>query len=275
MSTLVVEQELYRSCRILFGSELEIGRDFLHYLRYSGLKKAYRLKARQTHPDLVAADQPSAGNNCLPDFVSVHQAYENLRVYLERRDLGFRFFSTTPPPQSGFGPASSWRSTSEQFRQQRWARSESPGAGAAQHGGDSPFTRLYHGPVPPIRLRLGNFLYYSGLIDWMTVARALIWQRSQRPRLGELARRLGWLTEEEVWQVLTSRQLQEKFGDSAVRRQKLTAKQLSSLIIYQKFLQKKLGEFFLEQQLFTRAELDELVRRQREHNATCPRPGSA
>lgn len=121
-------------------------------------------------------------------------------------------------------------------------------------------------------MRLGNFLYYSGLIDWMTIVKALIWQRSQRPRLGDLARQLGWLSEEEIRQVLASRQGLEKFGASAVRRQNLTEKQLKVLLGYQNLLQKKIGAFFLEQRFFTTVELEELVRRHREHNATCVRP---
>ena len=277
MSILVAEHELYRSCRILFGSELEVGGDFLNYLRHSGLKKAYRLKARQTHPDLVVANQARIENSSLADFATVQQAYENLRSYLDRRDLGCRFSATVPNnPPPGFAQGAQWRNTAEQFRQRGKCRTEPPGARTGQTPGgvDNGYTRLYCGPVPPIRMRLGNFLYYSGLIDWMTIVKALIWQRSQRPRVGELARQLGWLTDGEIREVLANRELMEKFGASAVRRQNLTEKQLKALVGYQKVLQKKLGAFFLEQHLFTVAELDELVRRQRAHNAVYTGPGS-
>lgn len=99
MSILVAEQELYRSCRILFGSELEVGGDFLNYLRHSGLKKAYRLKARQTHPDLAVVNQALVGSGCLTDFAAVQQAYENLCGFLDRRDLGGRFSAVPPRPE--------------------------------------------------------------------------------------------------------------------------------------------------------------------------------
>jgi len=274
MSIMVAEQELFQSCRILFGSELEVGGDFLNYLRHSGLKKAYRLKARQTHPDLAVTNQAPANNVCLGDFVSVQQAYEILRGYLDRRDLGCRFTATAPSSPPGFAQGAQWRSGVEQARQWGKPRPEPPKNGSARAGVDTRYTKLYCGPVPPIRMRLGNFLYYSGLIDWMTIVKALIWQRSQRPRLGELARRLGWLSEAEILGVLANRELMEKFGASAVRRQNLTEKQLKVLIGYQNLLQKKFGTFFLEERFFTSAELDELVRRQREHNAACARPGS-
>jgi len=278
MSIAVAEQELYRSCRILFGSELEVGREFLNYLRHSGLKKAYRLRARQTHPDLAAANQPGIGKVGVNDFISVRQAYEYLSGYLDRRDLLCRYSSPVTSPPSGFAQETHWRDHADQFRARTNAAPHyQTGAKprTAQAGGNDLYSRLYHGAMPQFQLRLGNFMYYSGLIDWMTVARALIWQRSQRPRLGELARRLGWLTEEEIRQVLIHREFMEKFGTSAVRRQNLTEKQLVALVGYQKNLQKKLGAFFLEQGLFTPVEMQELLRRQRVHNAACPGPASA
>jgi len=273
MAIVVAEQELYRSCRILFGSDLEVGGEFLNYLRHSGLKKAYRLKARETHPDLAVTNSLGADNGCLTDFVSVQQAYENLRSFLDRRDLGHRyFFAGTPNRAKGFTQGANCRTAAEQFRQRTPPRSTPSGAGGGQ--ADSRYTRLYCGPVPPIRMRLGSFLYYSGLTDWMTIVKALIWQRSQRPRLGELAQRLGWLTEGEIREVLANRELLEKFGASAVRHQSLTEKQLKALIGYQKLLQKKFGAFFLEQRFFTVAQLEELVRRQAAHNAACGGPWS-
>lgn len=274
MSIMVAEQELYHSCRVLFGSELEVGGDFLNYLRHSGLKKAYRLKARQTHPDLAVTNQAVTNNICLADFVSVQQAYENLRGYLDRRDLSGRFTAAAANNPSGFAQGAQWRNGAEPNRPWGKQRPEPPPNGSAREGVDSRYTRLYCGPVPQVRMRLGNFLYYSGLIDWMTIVKALIWQRSQRPRLGELARRFGWLSEAEILGVLANRELMEKFGASAVRRQNLTEKQLKVLIGYQNLLQKKFGAFFLEERFFTSAELDELVRRQRAHNAACARPGS-
>ncbi|NTV12634.1 MAG: J domain-containing protein [Desulfobulbaceae bacterium] len=273
MSILVAEQELYRSCRILFGNELEVGGDFLNYLRHSGLKKAYRLKARQTHPDLAVANQTGVEGGCVNDFITVQQAYENLCGYLERRDLGSRFSAAAATAHPGFAPGAQWRSAAEQFRQRAGRQAERPDTRSGQNpGAGNLYTQLYCGPVPPIRMRLGNFLYYSGLIDWMTVVKALLWQRAQRPRLGELAQRLGWLTEEEIREVLANREYLEKFGASAVRRQSLTEKQLQVLIGYQKLLQKKFGAFFLEQQFFTRAQLEEQVRRHIAHNAACGSP---
>ena len=271
MPMLVAEQELYRSCRVLFGSDLAVGRDFLGYLRHSGLKKAYRLKARQTHPDLAPANSAKSATAILADFISVQQAYENLRRYLEYRDRGFRFQaggrSGAPPfaDRSGRGPAAGHGRP----RPGHW--SERPAAKAGGRQGASatdPYTRLYSGPIPPVRMRFGNFLYYSGMIDLMTIVKALIWQRSQRPRLGELARRFGWLSDAQVSEVLAGCCVsREKFGASAIRRRLLTERQLTILLGQQKFLQKKFGAFLLEQRIFTSEQIEEMLRRHAGHNA--------
>ena len=270
MSILVAEQELYQSCQILFGNELLVGRDFLNYLQPSGLKKAYRLKARQTHPDLCANADSEAGSAAgQPDFVSVQQAYENLRGFLVHRDRGFQFSTPPPPPpgRSAGGPAFH-QATGQANRSEAGPAQGSRGPAAPNlHSG------LYRGPLPPIRLRLGHFFYYSGLIDWLTIVRALVWQRNQRPRLGELATRLGWLSPEEIRELLSDRLAGERLGSSAVRRQKLSEKQLAVLLDYQRLLQKKFGAFFLEQRIFTPEQLADLLRRQTAHNSIYTGPG--
>lgn len=271
MSTLVAENELYRSCRVLFGDELDVDWDFLNYLRHSGLKKAYRLKARQTHPDLWACNQGSAADCDLSDFVSVQLAYENLLAFLNRRDHGP--LSTSLYPRNPPSPANCDRFRGNDRRQtgQSATYNRRPGGNT----GSNAFHTLHHGPIPKIRMRFGNFLYYSGLVDWTTIVRAVTWQRSQRPRLGELAQRLGWLSETEVLEVLARKKFTERFGATAVRRQLLSEKQLNILLNYQKFLQKKIGAFFLDQQLFTFEQLEELVLKHAEHNKLYGSPWSS
>ena len=51
MATVVPEEELYHSCRIIFGKDLKVSRDFLQYLQLTGIKKDYRKKTLEFHPD--------------------------------------------------------------------------------------------------------------------------------------------------------------------------------------------------------------------------------
>jgi hypothetical protein len=49
--TVVAEHELYRACKIIFGPDLTVSRKFLGYLQKSGVKRAFRKRVLETHPD--------------------------------------------------------------------------------------------------------------------------------------------------------------------------------------------------------------------------------
>jgi len=54
-------KELLSACRILFGPDVVINRDFLWYLQQEGAKSAYWSRAKESHPDAhpAAAILPS------------------------------------------------------------------------------------------------------------------------------------------------------------------------------------------------------------------------
>ena len=56
MAQIVAEEELYRSCHILFGKDLKVSQDFLQYIQLSGIKKAYRKKALEIHEQAIVID---------------------------------------------------------------------------------------------------------------------------------------------------------------------------------------------------------------------------
>ena len=91
MATVVAEEDLYRSCRIIFGRDLKVSSDFLQYLQLSGIKKAYRKKAMEFHPDRGFCQSLTLQQCMANQFIDVHQAYEKLVAYLESRDKGFEF----------------------------------------------------------------------------------------------------------------------------------------------------------------------------------------
>jgi len=136
---------------------------------------------------------------------------------------------------------------------------------------------LYQGALPNRRLLLGHFLYYSGLINWRTIIQALIWQRSERPRLGEIGQRFGLLNEAEVLHIIRNRPILQPFGQTALELGLLSQPQLQMLVAHQKRLQKKFGEFFLEKQILAPEELRALLQQYQEHNANISgqMPGSA
>lgn len=292
MNEVAAEQELFRACEILFGAELDVSREFLEYLQWAGIKTAYRRKARETHPDLALISGKVEERQQTDLFRAVQEAYENLSNYLSARDKGFRFprRAASIIVSQGFSEGKSNFHSMHKVRPgQRGSYQKSPhkrnGNACANpfaqrkkttHG---PFQQkhdeywwaqastLYKGPLPRRKLLFGHFLYYSGLIDWRTIIKALVWQRSKRPRLGEIGYRKGWLSEHDVRHILRNRNILEPFGRSAVKLKKLNNRQVRAMIEEQKKLQRKFGEFFLEHKIFTQEQMIRLLVKHKAHNA--------
>ena len=258
MSFATTEHELHRACEIIFGPELAVTREFLDYLQPSGVKSAYRKRAMETHPDRFAAGGTSSQSRDNDLFHAVQHSYEHLLQYLKAREQGFRLPYRAPvrPP--------AWRSArpSATATQQNQTRNNTP-----PHGSGWNVEQHYHGPLPNRRLLLGHFLYYSGIASWRMVVQALVWQRTQRPRLGELGQRFGLLHEEEIRHILRGKTLFEPFGTSAVAQGYLTEAQLQLLIYQQKRLQRKSGEYFTANNILRPDQLALLLRQYHAHNA--------
>jgi len=115
---------------------------------------------------------------------------------------------------------------------------------------------------------LGHFLYYAGLASWPAIVQALIWQRSSRPRLGELALRHGWLTNDHIRMVLDQRDILQPFGRSAVAMALLSEKQCRHLLMRQQRMQKKIGRFFVESGRLTPEQFARILVRFHLHNGS-------
>ena len=269
------EQQLLHSCEILFGSQLTISREFLDYLQPSGVKSAYRKRAMETHPDRLAGQgQVPHPLNTL-SFPMVQEAYEHLLCFLKAREerrsragsripdaaaSSVRRQGTQEHPSGNGGPPP------PPFRQgtKRAAFAHKP----LQDHAATDIERLYQGPLPRRHLRFGRFLYYSGLISWRTIACILTWQRIERPRLGELGHRLGMLRPEDIAFILRNKAPFQPFGQTAKQLGILNEYQLRILIAQQQRLQKKFGTILLEKNIVDQFELQNLLYKFEQHNAT-------
>jgi hypothetical protein len=276
MTAVVAEHELFASCRVLFGAELDITRNFLEYLQRSGIKSAYRKKALETHPDVLASQ---GGANAMAEsadlFRRVQQSYENLTAYLDARDNGFRF-----PPLRPAMQAAPRKPQPAPRPEQRWSAAGPSRSARPNPSGPGGFTRSKARPasawqasegtgpgaIPSRKLLFGHYLYYSGVTSWQTIIKALVWQRTGRPRLGEIGRRFGWLTNQDILTILKRRKLTDSFGASAVSLGFLTERQLSLMVFQQNKLQKRFGEYFVHHNLLTPWQIDELARHCSRHN---------
>jgi len=114
--------------------------------------------------------------------------------------------------------------------------------------------------LPRRRLRLAEYLYYSGRVGWQDFVAAVAWQRGQRPAMGRLAVELGLLGQRDVTDLLERRRREgaqaQPFGEFAVRRGFLTRSQLLAVVGRQKQGERRIGLYFVERGLLTAVELD-------------------
>ncbi len=272
----IAEQDLFKACRVLFGGEIQINRDFLEYLQPNGIKTAYRRRARETHPDMLTDLGEAASRRGTELFHGVQQAYESLRSYLDARERGLAQFQAAPMNKAGGSAAATRRWPQNQSwnqrpqaadkkqasprRQPKQSSSQRPGW-AANYRQTSPGRQ-----IPPRKLLFGHYLFYSGVTNWQTIINALIWQRTKRPRLGEIGKSFGWLTSGDIVHILKSRQLSDSFGCSAVKLGLLTENQVRLMVFKQQRQQKKFGEYFVHHKLLTHSQLERLIKNFRYHN---------
>ncbi len=235
------EEKLLQACTVLFGSNLTISSPFLEYLQLSGVKSAYRDRAKETHPDVIShSSSPNAYNH---DFLQVRAAYEELCHYLGERNS----FTQQSIPASGPRPGGS--------------------AGApCCH----PYSRHREpkdpSSLPARRLMFGEFLFHSGLCEWRDVFQALAWQRQSRPRLGEIGCTFGWINKQDVYTIFHHRQAGIRFGETAVRIGLLNQQQLERLLRHQTIRQQKIGQFFLQNDLLSQQQLQDALWYLSRHN---------
>lgn len=261
------------------------------------LKQAYRRRAQETHPDRAHLREiPSTDSE--GEFRSVVAAYELLKlvqqgavdVHVVTRSRSNPVHRTHQAGTPG-GHADAWR----QGRTSSWTRPEAPqnkprhsadnaqaatgrsgvwgkfwqqSAEASQFNPNS--DHYFEKQIPNRQLLFGQYLYYSGAISWRQLIDALVWQRQQRPMIGQLAKEWGLLTDEQVRTVLQVRRdsgrYDIKFADFAQELGFLTAQDKIALCGRLKVMQKPLGQYFIETGLFTEQALNQLLLGHRRHN---------
>jgi hypothetical protein len=238
------ETELINACRILFGTHVDVTPEFLRYIQPDGIKNAYRSRARECHPDSYLGEGDLLERTEL--FRRSVEAYELLTGFLRDRKL----------------PATRPKTSSPGYRSpacHRWPRPRTMQPRARDE-------RYYDGPLPPIELRVGLFLYFRGIISYQAVVRSLLWQRDQRPALGVLACNWGWITDDLIDYLLSACHMPAPFGERAVKLGLLTRNQLKILLFHQRSLQQPIGRYFVQQGLISEQALLQHLKERIHHN---------
>jgi len=244
------DANVLNACRTLFGAEAAVSSEFLLSLKPNVIKTAFRKKAKETHPDLFTFHDPRVQKRQSELFRVVNEAYDIMRSYCECRDHAgvrnrarVRTAPTRSPHRAG--------SATKYFR-------------VAEAGW------LYRGVVPEHRHEIGRYLYYRGNIPYHVLLKALAWQMRQRPALGIIAKRWGWLDDNHIHRILGFRGMPRLFGQRALHLGLLSSYQARILLAYQRTLQKRLGQYFVDRGYLLRDEMEQLAADLNQHNARFP-----
>lgn len=232
------ESKIVDACRVLFGPDIEVTRDFLNYLQPEGVRNAYRKRARQCHPDAARTNQNQ--QNLTELFRRSVEAYEVLNIYLRDR--------TVPASLKVAGA----RKTVQPAPLKKVPRATNE--------------RYYNGPLPTHQLKIGLYLYYCGAVSYQALVRSLLWQRSLRPPLGEFACSWGWINQQDVTTVLNATHLVCPFGQRALQLGLLSQSQLNILLLHQRFIQQPVGRYFVQNGILSESDLLRHLRELARHN---------
>ena len=114
-------------------------------------------------------------------------------------------------------------------------------------------------PGPRLRLMFGRFLLARGHITLQQLIDAVRWQRAQRPPVGRIAMSWGILSANQVYEILSDKNPEDRFCDVAVRKGYMTGFQRLAVLGRQREMQKPIGTYFVEQGILTRDEIEGLA----------------
>lgn len=244
--------EVLTACRVLFGADVVLNDDFLAYLQPEGAKSAYRRRARESHPDAHPWADMQQLQRLEHEFDTVSSAYRKISIFLKCRPTIMQ--------------TSSDINMHCRFHNTKTKQADQPPTKSSRHAGN-----FYHyaGPIPSVKLKIGRYLYFTGIASFQAVVAALSWQRMQRPSIGRLARSSGWLDDADVHHILQSGQVQGRFGERAVQLGLIRPWQQQELLKQQQSSQERLGQYFVRYQGISNYRMNQLDNERLRHNAGC------
>lgn len=249
MKELIVTGDVINAYRILFGTREE-GACF-RKPDQSAVKMAYRQKAKLFHPDL-AANSSMSEERLKNIFLKIANAYEILLKWVHEESEG----GVYSPSVSVVEKATRWEPIKPNV----------PVPTSQYFTADY----FYMQGIPNRKLRFGEYLFYSGHINWQTLMDALVYQCEVRPMMGSIAIELGFLDEESVTYIMNHRNILscERFGEAAFRLGYLTKKEISLILKKQYQMGQPFGKYFLDKGLMDKRQLQQLLADFHCHNSS-------
>jgi hypothetical protein len=234
------------------------------------LRKAFHEKAKEFHPDRARA-LGTDEKMLEASFKNINNAYQILSALVTDNRLYAAFLKS-------YGPIrvinTKHRNTTGHDTTRGNEFKHRPGSSYAE---DLIFAREYYkrhhkasfyyaGSIPRKKLRIGQFLFYNKIIDWMTLINAITWQASVRPKLGEIGMAFKYLDFDAILSIIRHSMAGETFGQTALRIAALTPSQLITLLGYQNGLGYPIGKFFVECNILSEIELAKWLKKMYFHN---------
>ncbi len=210
-----------------------------HLPEISLLKQAYRKQAMRFHPDRSTVTG-SSEVRLEEKFKKLNNAYNLLVSMIEGGVSSVPWRKTHTP----------WTYKPRHFH-------------AKQHTAYNYEKKVFK---QRFKMRLAFFLYRKGIIDWNTTIEALIWQTTNRPRVGEIGIRCRYLKREQIYHILRNRRPGEKFLETALRRGFLDVFKTNVILHIQRSYNLPIGRYFIEKKIVNRQELDGLMAELEEYN---------
>lgn len=250
-----------RAGRVLFGQGADaiLGRGAWR----RELKRAYRRRALETHPDR-ARSLGRSEVELAREFKAVVEAYQLLLAATESAP-GRRARATAGDERAPARGRASARAAERprsppaegRRREPDRAAKGAPRAKGAERPRDGVRPAAAASPrvgtpfaVPIRRVRLGEYLFYTRRIPFEALVEAIAWQRGQRPPVGRIAIECGFLTHEQVVEVMerrrSARESDVPFAEYATRLGLLTPFARLAVLGRQQRQQRRIGRFFVE-----------------------------
>lgn len=254
----ILEQwEVLAAFRVLFPAFVGKEVSCVDSIQPAELKSAYRKQALSTHPDRFAACGEEVQRVYSERFIKVRHAYDTLTHYLNLREQGWKW---TTHPSNDARSAATTAARAPSHPSSAWA------GGSSTAGQKQPGSSFWQRSVPQRYLRFAEFLYFNRVIPWASYVNALVWQRRQRPRIGEIAQKWRWVSSGQIESILRMRRPGEKFGEALVRHGFITPFALDVLLRYQRKIQKPIGLYFVRHGLMSEWDVGRFLLEQRRHN---------
>ncbi|MEA2103156.1 MAG: DnaJ domain-containing protein [Candidatus Cloacimonadota bacterium] len=232
-------REIKNALLILFEHKMLLSYYANNPIKTHNIKKAFRRKAKYFHPDKSKVFGINE-RELTSKFQIINEAYNLLLDLLDQKDkIIVRIIS---------------KSSTDNYTQDF-----------------SILKRFYNGNLPKRKLRFAEFLFYSKVINFHSMIKAIVWQRKNRPIVGKLGVQLGYMTQNDIRFIIRNRQYSEQFGQTAARLGLISPYQLRVILRKQKKFKCLIGEYFTNEKIITHFEIGRLLYEHRKHNFSLSR----